>query len=121
MLLGGLLLFSLSLILGLEEIFIFFLIYFTPYNLYDWFKIDFLSPVFAGMLYGYLINMLIEICEYIFKNNSSKYLALPMVKMGECCRFKNRFLKGLMLLHQRYLLLLIFSYCDFPKGNPYID
>lgn len=44
-----------------------------------------------------------------------------MVKMGECCRFKNRFLKAVMLLHQRHLLLLLFTYCDLPKGNPYID
>lgn len=44
-----------------------------------------------------------------------------MVKMGECCRFKNRFLKALILLHQRYLLFVLFTYCGLPKGNPYID
>lgn len=59
--------------------------------------------------------------DIILQNCSSKFLAFTMAKMDECCRFRNRCFKALVLLHQKHLLLLLFRYCDLPRGNPYID
>lgn len=57
----------------------------------------------------------------ILQNHSSKCLAFTMAKMDECFRDRNRCFKALMLLHQRHLLLPLFSYSDLPRRNPYSD
>jgi len=57
----------------------------------------------------------------ILQNHSSKCLAFTVAKMDECCKSRNRHFKALMLLHQRHFLIPLFTYCDLPRINPYID